>query len=661
MVPEGSDFHNGSSQPLEDDGVAETLLFRLRQALVLADTDAAADLVRRLRDLEAPSLVPYGPRTLMPALELAARLVAQHDTPELIEGVERDLRAEVEAAISVRDLGRLLDLATRGVELRPSRVAALAAARLLFEEGRWWASAALAGRVADLPGAAELERVARSRVEAGVAADGGAGENGHSRGLRGAARWSWHYAFARDRGPGENLARVTDGRDAGELLVLDGVGLLGVRRELATSGDAVTSWRRVELPGRRHAWVEETLRRPWLLTPSPELLPLLPPEPRQHSFGRAGDVLAVPYNRISIDRTYGENHYQRRAHLIAFDLATERQLWDVAAPALEGSEADRPGFGRPSGSGAPSSSAFGPPLVAGRRIFVQLFRVGLVTEVSLFCYDLDTGEQLFETPLVRGAPVSRYASRQAETNEWRIDKRASEGVLAERHGIVYACTGYGVVAAVDGLTGRPRHTFRYDRLASVDPDRYDPALLFDTGGWDHEPVRIHGDRVVVAPSDSHYLYILAAEAGPKGQLILDDPIERLARRHIVALLPDPGGSDSPAVLVSRVRGDRFGLQLLGPDGHVLEASPVLPAVERVDLLGKTPRPLLVGRQVFMPTALGVRLFDLDALEATPALLDRPVKLSVPLSLHAVRDGIVALSLEPRDRRMMWVECWTARQ
>ena len=233
-----------------------------------------------------------------------------------------------------------------------------------------------------------------------------------------------------------------------------------------------------------------------------------------------------------------------------------------------------------------------------------------------------------------------------------------------RAGIVYACTGYGVVAAVDGLTGRIRHTFHYDRLFSLDPDVYDPALLFDTGGWDHEPVRLFGDRVVVAPSDSRYLYVRAGEPGPEGQQILDDPLERLDRRHLVGLRPDPAGSASPVKILSRIRDDRFGLVAIGPDGRTLAVSERLPATERVDAawMGRSDvvsRPAVDGDRVYVPTSRGIRAYSLADLSQPPQLLDRPEGWPAPMSVHVTSVGLVALTPVWSDRQM-YVECWKGR-
>jgi len=165
------------------------------------------------------------------------------------------------------------------------------------------------------------------------------------------------------------------------------------------------------------------------------------------------------------------------------------------------------------------SVALGPPVVAGDRVFSLAFRIELQAEVSLCAFSLETGELLWRTPLVRSATSWRFASRRAELDTLDVDKRAREGAPAVRAGVVYACTGAGILAAVDGVSGRVLHSFRYDRVFSLEKDVFDPAYLFDTGGWEHEPVRLFGERVVMAPSDSRFLYMLAPEPGPAGQLL----------------------------------------------------------------------------------------------------------------------------------------------
>jgi hypothetical protein len=160
---------------------------------------------------------------------------------------------------------------------------------------------------------------------------------------------------------------------------------------------------------------------------------------------------------------------------------------------------------------------------------------------------------------------------------------------------------------------------------------------------------------VVAPRDSRFLYVLAAEPGPRGHLILDDPVEQLDRREIVALLPDPAGSASPAILCTRRAGRRSGLVLLAPGGAVLAATPWLDPGAVY-----TGRPLVVGDDAFVPSAVGLLGYRIDDLERPPARLPRagPVPEGVA-AVHALADGLVTFSpfVDAESREASWFVQW----
>jgi len=459
----------------------------------------------------------------------------------------------------------------------------------------------------------------------------------------------------------EIVPLVADARD-GELLFVHGGGL--------TFLDEATG-----VPSARPlAWAEHVARR------GDE--EVLMPRPRRQTLARAGDRLLIPFDVSRYEPPTARQ--TRRSLLMAVDLlppappeaapggtadtkdaargpmalpeaATVAWMSDVPPGARAGEQpageparddADPGGLANLFGLDEPPSVTLGPPLVAGPRVYAQVFRTGLTTQVSLACFALQDGRLLFETPLVEGAQVQRFSSRIAEVSELDLDKRAREGPPVERDGIIYTCTGFGVVAAVDGLTGLPRFTFRYDRIFSLDADTYDPAFLFDTGGWNDEPPRLWPDRLVVAPGDSRFLYILALEPGPAGDLILDDPIERLDRRNVVGLRPDPQGRPSPAVLATRRRGGRFGVQLLGPDGHVLQQTPLIPAYA-----AGAARPLLLDAptapQILMPTSSGLLCLQRDDLTAPARLLPRAsTTVAGVAAAFAVRNGVVTLTYRP---------------
>jgi hypothetical protein len=598
VAPEGSNFHNGSTLPLEDAGDAQELLRRLEAALDRSEADEVGALLRQLRQTSEPALLPFGPRTHLPAVDLASRLIVAREDDSCLAAVERDALAAIEGFRRARDLSGLLDHATRGSALPSARRAAWAAAQLLFERGSWWQAAVLAARAGDQPGAAELARAARAHLPASAATNS----------PRAPERWVLDGSlrrelvidsgFVSDTLDVVSLPAATSGPRGG-LVILDGGGLTMLDRE---SG-------------------QERLRLDRWLGFSPEAF-RRPPAPTRHALARSGRLVVVPFNSLT-ERTSNLWRAARDGWLVALDLEDGgRQAW--AARARE-----QPGVG----------AAFGPPLVVGPRVFVAVFRTGLTTEVSLACFDLQTGGLLFETPLVQAAQVKRYASRQARTTLDDLDKRPREQAPVERDGLIHLCTGYGVVAVVDGLTGWVRHTFRYDRIFAEAPGIYDPAFLYDTGGWDDEPVRLLGDRLVVAPSDSRFLYVLSDEPGPRGHLILDDPLEKLDRSFVADLLPDPAGRASPAVLAARRHAGLWDLVLLAPGGEPLASSPAAGPPLRF-----SGRPLAWGSDVLVPSTAGLLRYRTGALDRPPELIPRaPQAPPGVVGVFPLDDGFVTFS------------------
>jgi len=596
VSPEGSDFHNGSSILLQDQGAARELLDELETAIAVADARQARGLYALLRSGPRDAMVELGPRTHVPAIDRAARLVGGSGREEVLAEVEAFERHAIEAARRERDLDALIDRATTAPALPSSRVAGLLALRLLLERGERFEAEAIATRLLDGEADDEVAAAARALVEAhrrppppppptAQARPGGLRRTGQlarpvDRGSRGARPWLDRYADD-------------------DLLVLDRRGI--ARLDMPT-GDVVAE----------HRWGR-----------GPE--GSRPLEPHAFTAARGGDLVVLPYNvRLRFAMLAKSTpHTRRAARLVAFDVRRWGHAWIAEVDDPDG-----------------VSTAFGAPRIVDGRVWVQLFSVDATTRVSLRCYELATGRLVHDVPLVEGAQVDRYGKRTALLrDDVEPDRRAREGPPAVRAGVVYASTGFGVVAAVDALTGRLLHTFRYDRMFSVEEGVYHPTYLFDTGGWEHEPVRVFGDRVVVAPSDARYLYVLDERPGPGGHLVLDDPLERLDRLGVVALLPDPDASPSPAVLFSRRRDNRVGLSLVEPDGHVLVHAPRLPPDR--ELLG---RPARVGEAVLVPTSGGVFAWDVDDLDRPPRRLRVPRGNPPVRHLHDLGDVVVGSSV-----------------
>lgn len=605
VAPEGSAFRNGSTLPLADEGEALALLQRLQAAADRLDADETVALLRALRARRTADLVPFGARVHVPALERAVRLVLEPGREVLARAVLAAEELAVEQARRERDVPALLDRAVRGASLPTAGAAALAAARLLFEEGRFADAQALAAQAGGLSGAAELAAAA-ARRQAPPAAP--------PRADLGARGWIAQRAVLIPLGE--------DGFDGEAQVPLPCV---------APAGAGRLAW----LDGARLLLVDRATRA--LAAPALDLLAplkveteelLLEPLPRRHVLVREGGRWLLPYNPILVSFLRSASS-DRLPRLLAAEAQGPPSLAWSAAPA----------------AGRQPSAACGPPAAWGGRAYCMVFRAELETEVSLACFDLLDGRLLWETPLASGQPIARFAVRFATTSVDQSDKRPCEVAPAVRDGVVWCSTGFGVVAAVDALTGVPRLAFRYDRLFPQDLGQYEPAWLYETGGWDDEPLRFHGGRVVVAPPDSRFLYMLATQPGPRGDLILDDPIERLDRQHVVGLRDDPQGRPSPALLCTRRSGGLGGLVLLGPDGHVLEASPLLPDGQRL-----AGRPLALGGRVLLPTSGGLLQADAADLAAPPVALPRLSDVpDAVVAVFALDDGLAALTPVPGRR------------
>jgi hypothetical protein len=609
VAPEGGHYRNGSTLPLEDDGSAGPLLQKLQAAADRLDAEETVALLHALRALPQAALVPLGPRVHVPALERAARLVLEPGREALAAAVLADERAAIAEAARARDVPALLDRATRGYSLPSAREAGLLAGRLLFEEGRFWEAGALAARAGDLPGAQELAAAVARRLPPPPAPPADLGAAGWTPQNGGPLR-------ARQAGESGVPFVASAGKDA--VLIIDSQALF-----LLDRGTRNVRFRPCmlldELQARLGQLAYEAAARRVVAVQS-------------------GQRWVLPYNALQRPSTKFEST-PRTAALIAVDVDDAARVAWVAAP--------------PAGDEA--SASCGTPTVVGGRVFCQVFRTDLQVQASLACFDLSSGRLLWETPLASAPQVPRYATRFSQTNVDRLDKRPFDVAPGEREGVLWCCTGDGVLAAVDGLTGAPRFTFRYDRIASQDPDTYDPSFLYETGAWEDEPVRFAPGRVIVAPPDSRFLYMLAPEPGPRGQLVLDDPIEKLDRVSIVSLRPDPQGRPSPAVLCTRRSGGRGGLVLLGPDGHVLETSPLLPP--EAELAG---RPLPVGARVLVPTAAGLQDFSQVDLSAPPRPV--PVPDGSPQAVVAaflLDDGLasVAPAVMGPKREPVWIVQW----
>ncbi|MFH0946290.1 MAG: PQQ-binding-like beta-propeller repeat protein [Planctomycetota bacterium] len=244
----------------------------------------------------------------------------------------------------------------------------------------------------------------------------------------------------------------------------------------------------------------------------------------------------------------------------------------------------------------------GPPVVFGDLLILSASRVDTSTECSLFALDRLTGKLRWSRFLASANKVSHYDSRNRQVEQSRA--APSPVVLAD--GVVYCVTNVGVVAAVDALTGNIHWLFRYNRISPDDTDRYEPQAFYDTGGWPRSAPEVVGGRLIVAPEDSRFLYVLARHPSTEGYLRLNDPTFKgdhraflgVDRARELLLFADE--------LTVGPHLERMVITATNFDGSVVFESTPLEVEEKL-----TGRPLILDRRLLLPTSKALYRIDLD--------------------------------------------------
>jgi hypothetical protein len=225
----------------------------------------------------------------------------------------------------------------------------------------------------------------------------------------------------------------------------------------------------------------------------------------------AGDLVLFCWPSVRVVETDGERHV----------LAEGDELRDLVVLSLrgEGRLLDERGIGesdREDGDPELERLSFcGPPLVEGRTVYVTLTGRspnGGATQLHAARFDLvSSGRDVrlrlrWRRHIVDGTPIppSRYSVHQLPETERDL---AFPSGLATRFGLLYVGSNTGAVACLDTRTGRVEWIETYDRLG---PSPRHTIAEADPVGWKYGPVRIDGDRVVVAPRDAEELLVYAA-------------------------------------------------------------------------------------------------------------------------------------------------------
>lgn len=290
------------------------------------------------------------------------------------------------------------------------------------------------------------------------------------------------------------------------------------------------------------------------------------------------------------ERSYFSDH-EESSQIVCFDARDARTIWRVRETSKVSED--------------PLAGVIfeGPPAVHGDVVLVAGSRLDTVTECSLFAFDRETGTLRWSRFLASATKVSRFVTRNRRTTV----ERAEPSRVVVSDGIAYCSTNLGVVAAVDSTSGEVLWLFRYNRVKPSDPDTFRRISYYDTGGWLPSSPEVVGERLVVAPEDSHFLYVLARMPSDEGHVVGPDPLFKGGREMFIGVdrtREELLFLEQPTLGVDRARV-RIGATRL--DGAHREPSVPLQIEEQV--MG---RPAIVGDALFLSTNKALYRFRLDA-------------------------------------------------
>ncbi len=228
---------------------------------------------------------------------------------------------------------------------------------------------------------------------------------------------------------------------------------------------------------------------------------------------------------------------QRKVY--CFDLATGKFLYELGGARLKQPKEARMG-----------SFPFA-PIVVGDKLLTLCVLVEESVKLYVCAFEMQRGEMLWSTWIGSGTVETTMFG------EFAREPFAHQ--LAELDGVVYALTGIGLVAAVDVRTGQILWESTYENIPIEKPEGYFPN--YRSLGWHNAPPMVAGDKLIVAPVDSDYLYAYDRHSGELRW--------RMARRQMTDLVGIEGdrillhGKTENAYCVSLESGRMLWSQPLG--------------------------------------------------------------------------------------------------
>ena len=179
------------------------------------------------------------------------------------------------------------------------------------------------------------------------------------------------------------------------------------------------------------------------------------------------------------------NFREEHGYLVCLDLSREgRLLWKIEPDAQDW--------------------AFeGTPITDGRRLWVGMRRGNLQPEANVACFDVETQQMLWRTPVCSANTPARSLNN--------VRGQITHNLLTLDQGTLYYNTNLGCVAALDTHSGRIRWATAYPREPNgqeIDK-RTDLVHLYR----DLNPCLVADGRVFFAPADNARIFALDAASG----------------------------------------------------------------------------------------------------------------------------------------------------
>lgn len=189
--------------------------------------------------------------------------------------------------------------------------------------------------------------------------------------------------------------------------------------------------------------------------------------------------------------------------LFAYDLESGDELWNHAPPYVWNEDRDVFYWKPWEGDYHERMVVSAPPVVAGSRVLVPCHRQAGRFDFHLACYELDSGELLWQTPLISGQRPRNMFGRVSEEFVGTPVTVANEQVIVQ--------TELGTIASVDLINGQIHWESQYETINLNSSANYAPARR--RYQWRERAPVVVDDVIVSTPSDSWDLLILDLETG----------------------------------------------------------------------------------------------------------------------------------------------------